>query len=1210
MRVSSFFPTPWSVSPQTSCEGLWGHRPRIWIAFLVLTFLLSSCQEKPLFTLLPAGDTGVTFANRITEDDTINIIDFEYVYNGGGVGIADLNGDSLPDVVFSGNQVNSQIYLNKGDMKFANVSDQAGLSNLGRWCSGVSLVDINADGLMDIYLSATTFKTAAQRANLLFVNQGNDAEGVPHFQEMAAEYGVADTGHSMQAAFFDYDNDGDLDLYVLIDTIEQYPNLYHKKYRDGSSPTTDRLYRCDWDAQGGHPRYVDVSKEAGIQIEGYGLGINITDFNRDGFKDIYVTNDYLSNDLLYINNGDGTFTDKAQAYFKHTSNSAMGNDVADINNDGLVDVVALDMLPRDNARKKKLMGPNSYQGYLNNDLYGFTYEYVRNTMQINMGNKPGTNEPIFADMGMMADVAETDWSWTPMLADFDQDGFRDLIITNGFPRDVTDRDFAQFRAESSTVAGKDYLLSQIPTVKIKNYAFRNKGDLTFENVTEKWGIGVPSFSNGAAYADLDGDGDLDMVVNNINDSAFVYRNNLMESKPADTHFLRIAFQGTSPNVNGLGARVEIFYADSLRQLYEHSPYRGYLSSVEPIAHFGLGKVKTVDLIRISWPNGKQQILKNIKADQVLTVSQRNANEPYTPDPSPLRLFTDLTDSLGLNYVHVEPEFIDFNGQKLLPHKLSQFPPAVATADINGDGLADLFLGGSRQHRGKIFLQNPNGSFSIADLLPQNEGFEKESEDMGVLLFDADGDGDNDLYIASGSNEHPSGHLSYQDRLYLNDGKGTFTLSLNALPDAKVSTSCVRATDYDRDGDLDLFVGGRIDPEHYPRSVNSFILRNDSSPGNPKFSNVTQQIAPQLQNAGLICDALWTDYNNDGFVDLIVAGEWMPLQVFQNKNGSFVPDKALNTYLEKYKGFWNSLIGGDFDNDGDTDYVVGNTGLNTLMRTSESTPLTLLAGDFNKDGMYDAIPMVYYPNAEGQRQLVPFHGREDMIKQMIPMRAKYQTFNDFSKATFDNILTEEQRKEAIVLQANYLQSSYIENKGNGRFDLRPLPTLAQVAPINGMIADDFDGDGNLDVLLVANDFGNEVSVGRFDASNGLFLKGNGKGFFTAQTQSGFYVPGNAKGLVELPDAQGRRIIVATQNRGPLRAFGQTTAAVRWLPVQKQDAYALVKFKNGSTRRYELYYGASFLSQSVRQIPISDQVTAVEIVDFKGKRRKASLQEINF
>ncbi len=1189
---------------------MWFHKSRektnskkLLLLFLTL-LLLTSCQEKKLFTLLSAEDTGVTFANRITENDSINIIDFEYVYNGGGVGIADLNGDSLPDVVFSGNQVNSQIYLNLGEMKFANVSEKAGLSNLGRWCSGVSLVDINADGKMDIYLSATTFKTESQRANLLFVNQGNDANNVPHFKEMAAEYGIADTGHSMHAAFFDYDNDGDLDLYVLIDTIEEYPNLYHKKNVDGSSATTDRLYRCDWDQQGGHPVYVNSSKEAGIQTEGYGLGLNITDFNRDGYKDIYVTNDYLSNDLLYINNGDGTFTDKAQAYFKHTSNSAMGNDVADLNNDGLADVMVLDMLPRDNERKKKLMGANSYQSYLNNDLYGFTYEYVRNTMQINMGDKPGTNEPIFADMGMMADIAETDWSWAPMLADFDHDGYRDLIVTNGFPRDVTDRDFAQFRAESGNVASKDYLLGQIPTIKIKNYAFRNRGDLTFENVTDEWGIGVPSFSNGAAYADLDLDGDLDMVVNNINDSAFVYRNNLMETKPEKNRYLRMAFRGGKHNFNGFGAKVEVFYNDSLRQVYEHSPYRGYLSSVEPVAHFGLGEVKTVDRVVVVWPNGKQQTLKGVATNQVLTVRQSDATESYVPESLPSPLFRSLSDSAGIDYVHEEPEFIDFNGQKLLLHKLSQFPPAIATADVDGDGLVDFFIGGSRQHKGRFFMQKANGTFQINDMLPGGEGAEKESEDIGMLLFDADGDGDNDLYIASGSNEQNAGDPSYQDRLYLNNGKGGFTLAIGSLPDAKVSTSCVRATDYDRDGDLDLFVGGRVDPQHYPRSVNSFILRNDSKPGIPKFSDVTSQVAPQLQNGGLICDALWTDYNNDGFVDLIVAGEWMPLQVFQNKNGTFIPDAALNSYLEKYKGFWNSIIGGDFDNDGDTDYVVGNMGLNNLARTSDETPLNMLAGDFNQDGMYDAIPMVYYPTASGKRELVPYHGREDMIKQMIPMRARYQTFADFAKATFENLLTEDQRKEALVLQANYLKSSYIENKGNGQFDMRPLPALAQVAPINGMIADDFDADGYLDVLLVANDFGNEVSAGRFDASNGLLLKGNGHGHFRPQTQAqtGFYVPGNAKGLVQLPDAQGNRLIVATQNRGPLRVFGQTEKQVRWLPVQPDDAFAMVQFIDGTTRKYELYYGASFLSQSVRQIPLNSQVMEVEIVNFRGQKRK--------
>lgn len=1165
---------------------------------------LACGNDKTLFSRVPVSDSGIDFSNRIRENDTLNILDFEYIYNGGGVGIADMNGDSLPDVLFSGNQADSRIYLNRGNMKFEDISKKAGISNLGRWCSGISLVDINADGRMDIYLTSTAKKAATQRANLLFVNQGNSSEGIPTFKEMAEEYGLADNGYSMNAAFFDYDNDGDLDAYILTNTLESNPNQYHEKLRDGSSPTTDRLYRCEWNDSLNHPVYTNVSKEAGIQIEGYGLGLNICDVNRDGFKDIYVTNDYLSDDLLYINNGDGTFTDKAAAYFKHTSTTAMGNDIADINNDGLMDVIAVDMLPQNNTRKKQLMGPNSYQAYLNNDLYGFNHQYGRNTLQLNTGNKPGTNEPAFAEISLLANVAQTDWSWTPLLVDFDHDGWRDLMITNGFPRDVTDRDFAQFRAQSSSVASKEYILGEIPEVKIPNFAFKNKGDLTFQDVSKKWGLDEVSFTNGAAYADLDLDGDLDIVMNNINDSSFIYRNNLTESKPEKANYLRIGFKGYDKNIQGLGAKIELFYAKGLVQVYEHSPYRGYLSTVEPIAHFGLGEHTQIDSAVVIWPNGKKQTLTNLKTNQLLYVSEGNAAESLTPaQGNPSYLFNELNDSLNINWVHQEPEYIDFNGQKLLPHKLSQYPPAVSAGDINGDGLDDFFVGGSRQNKGKFFVQNANGTFAISDLLPGLDGPDKNSEDMGTLLFDADGDSDLDLYIASGANELRSNDAGYQDRLYINDGKGKYQLAQGAIPSILASKSCVRAADYDHDGDLDLYVAGRVEPDHYPKPVSSYILRNDTSPNQaPKFTDVTSQIAPALTNLGLACDALWTDYDNDGWVDLLIAGEWMPLTMLKNNKGKF---EKLTSALDVLTGFWGSLSGGDFDGDGDTDYIAGNMGLNALTKASDTYPISILSGDFNMDGMYDAIPFIYFPDAENKPIRVPFHGREDVIKQFIQTRARFQTYKDFANATFDNLLTEDERKKALQLDANECRSVYIENTGKGTFKTKPLPTLAQLSPINGMIVEDLDQDGHLDVLLVANDFGNETSTGRYDASNGLMLKGDGKGDFTPLTQmsTGFYVPGNAKGLVQMASPDGRRMVIATQNRGPLKVFGQAAASLKWLPLQTNDAYALIQTNDGKTYRRELYYGASFLSQSVRKLPLTGREKTVEIVDFSGKKRRA-------
>ncbi len=1179
---------------------------------------MMGCKHQPdtLFHIVPSSHSGIHFNNKIVENDSLNPIKVTNIYNGGGVGIGDFNNDGLQDIYFTGNVVSNKLYLNKGNLKFEDVTNEAKVTGEGRWCRGVSVVDINNDGWMDIYVCVAMEKDPAKRENLLYVNQGLDKNGVPVFKEMAAEYGLNDTTHSTMAAFFDYDNDGDLDMYLAVNEIlpQNNPSVFRPKINDGSFPSTGRLYRNDWNPVLKHPVFTNVSKQAGITMEGYSHSVNIADFNNDGWKDILVTNDFNSNDVLYINNHDGTFTDKAATYFKHTSANGMGQDVIDINNDGLADVVELDMNPEDNYRKKMMLGSNNYRTYQNSDLYGYQYQYVRNTLQLNEGPRlnggDSIGDPIFSDIGFYSGISQTDWSWCPLVTDFDNDGFRDIVITNGFPKDITDHDFVSFRMGSAQVASMSLTLSQIPTVKLHNYAFHNNGNLTFTDATNSWGLTDTTFSNGAAYADLDNDGDMDMIVNNINDEASVYENTSMNSKTNHSNYLAIKLQGDSQNVNGLGTIIKLFYGGK-QQVYEQSPYRGYLSTMQIEPHFGLGNVTNIDSLIVIWQNGKEQLLQHVAVNRTIIINKKDAHDFYVRPSLKIdsnALFKDITDSVKINYADRDSDFIDFNIQKTLPHKLSEYGPSLAVGDVDGNGLDDIVCGGSYYRSATLFLQQPNGKFIQKPLLTVTDTRKKDSGDEGILLFDADGDGDLDMYITSGGYQGARNTACYQDKLYINDGKGNFTEDTTELPQNFTSKMCVRAIDYDKDGDLDLFVSGRVDPGYYPKPVSSFIFRNDSKNGHIKFTDVTNEVAPQLKNIGLVCDALFTDFDNDGWPDLILAGEWMPLRFFKNDHGIF-KDVTAATGVQNKIGWWNSIVAGDFDNDGNMDYIVGNLGLNSFYKGDEKYPVSIIAKDFDNNGTYDAFPSLYLPASQTDttRKDFPAQSRDDILTQMIGIRKRFENYKSFAVAPMDSILTPEQRKGALQLHANYFYSALLKNNGKGKFTMIPLPAQAQLSVINGMLVGDFNNDGNPDVLINGNDYGTEVSVGRYDALNGLMLQGDGKGYFTPLSilQSGIYIPGNGKAMVALKNKQGKYLIAASQNKGPLKIF-ELKGNNKIIPFMPFDESAVITYKNGKKQKREIDYGSSFLSQSGRFITIGNNVSSIDIKNNKGETRHIRFQ----
>ncbi len=1081
---------------------------------------LTGCNRSPpLFELLPPEATGVTFVNELPEAPEFNIINYLNYYNGGGVAVGDVDGDGLPDLYFTSNLGPDRLYRNLGDFKFEDMSERARVGGEQGWTTGATMADVNGDGYLDIHVSTVSHLTLRGR-NILYINSGDGT-----FTDQTAQYGLEHVGYSTQAAFFDYDGDGDLDVYLLNhSTHEARASVWNPQREVRHLEAGDRLFRNDGN------RFEDVSEVAGIfgGVEGYGLGVIVSDLNLDGCPDIFVANDFHESDFIYYNNCDGTFTESIATATGHTSRSSMGVDAADFTNDGRPDLVVLDMLPeREDVLKSSANAEDMsiYQMKLRTGLHS---QYGRNTLQVNRG------QGRFSEIGYLAGVYATDWSWSPLFVDLDNDGYKDLFVTNGIFRRPNDLDFISYVSDRAVQAALEQgiteellaaLQEHMPQIPLPNYAYRNNGDLTFTNLAALWGLAQPGFSTGAAYVDLNNDGALDLVVNNINAPAGIYRSR--EREINEHHYLTVTLLGSGANTAGIGAKVIVEH-DGTMQFLEQMPTRGFQSSVDQRLHFGLGASSQIDSLIVIWPDHSFQVLKDVIVDQMVTLSQQDAagQYAYQQESAQQQLFEDVTTRLAIDYDHAENRFFDYTREPFIPHQLSTEGPALAIGDANGDGLDDIYVGGAKWQAGQLLIGQRDGTFQRI-----NESvFQADSlhEDVDAVFFDADGDGHQDLYVVSAGNEFWGDHEPLLDRLYLNDGDGTFHRSEDWLPTIFENGSTVVPGDFNGDGHIDLFVGSRVVSRQYGLIPRSYLLQND---GTGRFRDVTLELAPALAEAGMVTSAAWVDYDADGQLDLVVVGEWMPIRVFRQEDGSF-EDRTAEVGFSGTNGWWNSVTVTDLRGNGRPDLILGNLGLNSYLRASPGEPARLYIHDFSQNGRLEQI-LTFYKNGVSY----PLAGRDELVRAIPQMGDRYASYADFGASQIQDIFPESELRKAQFRKANLFASSVALNNGDGSFDLQPLPIEAQFAPIYAALPGDFDGDGHTDLVVAGNFFGVAPLRGRYDASYGLLLHGNGAGGFTSVDleASNLVIVGEVRGLALLQSADGGRLLVVARNHDALQIF---------------------------------------------------------------------------